>query len=303
MSFALSVLGLAVIVSVACALPGVFVVLRRGSMLVDGIGHAVLPGIVLGYLVTQDLDSPLLVVGAAVSGLVVVLGAQYLQRTGLLTGDAPQALVFPALFSVGVILVTLRFSDLHLDTHAVLVGDLNLAVLRPGYVALMLGVLAVNALFIAWLYPKLAVSTADAAFARSLGLRTGLLDAAFMLLVAVTVTAAFHATGAILVISLVVVAPATALLVSRRLGGTVALALAFAVAGSVGGFWAAYFLDAPTSAGMAVFHGLLFMLVLIWRRVRGTRQRGRADTRTASVAARPSGSGGPPSTRISMASE
>lgn len=305
MSFAWSVFGLAVIVSLACALPGVFIVLRRDSMLVDGIGHAVLPGIVLGYLVTRDLDSPLLIVGAAGAGLLVVLGNQYLTRTGRLTGDAPQALVFPALFSVGVILVTVRFSDVHLDTHAVLVGDVNLAVLRPGYVALMLAVLALNALFVFGLFPTLALTTADPAFARTLGLRVALVDTAFMLLVAITVTAAFHATGAILVISLVVVTPATALLLARRLGGAVVLALVVAVVGTAGGFWTAYVLDAPTSAGMAVFLGLVFAAVLLATR-RSRRPRSYAwgpETRTASVAGRPSDRGGPAAVRISNAPE
>src|SRR5690606_33279206 len=110
-----------------CALPGTFIVLRKNSMLVDAISHAVLPGIVVGYFFTQDLESPLLIVGAALAGLVVAVGSEWLGRTGLLTGDAPQGLVFPALFSAGVILVTAKFANVHLDTHAVLVGDLNLA--------------------------------------------------------------------------------------------------------------------------------------------------------------------------------
>src|SRR5690625_6129699 len=86
-------------------------------MLVDAISHAVLPGIVVGYFITRDLESPLLILGAALAGLVVVLGSEWLTRTGLLTGDAPQGLVFPALFSGGVILVSVNFANVHLDTH------------------------------------------------------------------------------------------------------------------------------------------------------------------------------------------
>src|SRR5690625_8013554 len=94
-------------------------------MLVDAISHAVLPGIVVGYFITRDLESPLLILGAALAGLVVVLGSEWLTRTGLLTGDAPQGLVFPALFSGGVILVSVNFPTVPLAPHPVLAGALN----------------------------------------------------------------------------------------------------------------------------------------------------------------------------------
>jgi len=282
MSFVLGTALLAVVTALACALPGVFVVLRKNSMLVDAIGHAVLPGIVVGYFFTRDLDSPLLILGAALAGLVVVLGSEWLSRTGLLTGDAPQGLVFPALFSLGVIMVTLNFANVHLDTHAVLVGDLNLAAwqqlvvggvpIGPEYLYVMLGVLLVNAGFLALFYPRLKVTTFDPQFAAGLGIRTGAANTAFMFLVSVTVTAAFNAAGAILVLSLVVVPPATAYLISRTLPAMIGLTALIAVAGAVAGFWAAYGLNAATSAGMAVFYGLLFLAVLLTTRLHRRRR-------------------------------
>ena len=282
MSFVLGTSLLAVITALACALPGVFVVLRKNSMLVDAISHAVFPGIVVGYVFSRDLNSPLLVAGAALAGLLVVLGSEWLTRTGLITGDAPQGLVFPALFSIGVILITMNFSSVHLDTHTVLVGDLNLAAFEqftvngtpvgPVYLLLMLGVLALNVAFITALYPRLTAATFDPDFARSLGIRTGVLNTGLMLLVAVTVTAAFNAAGAILVVALVIAPPATALLVTRRLPTMIALTLAIAAFGAIAGFWIAYWLDAPTSASMAVWYGVLFLVTLVTSG--GVRRRG-----------------------------
>lgn len=272
MSFVVGTTLLAVVTALACALPGTFVVLRKNSMLVDAISHAVLPGIVVGYFFTLNLDSPLLIIGAALAGLIVVLGSEWLTRTGLLTGDAPQGLIFPALFSAGVILVSLNFANVHLDTHAVLVGDLNLASWDqliiggtswgPSYLYVMLGVLALNIVFLGAFYSKLKVTTFDAQFATSLGVRTGLVNTAFMFLVSLTVTAAFNAAGAILVIALMIVPPATAYLLSRSLPVMIALTAAIAVAGALAGFWIAYVLNAATSAGMAVFYGLVFVIVL-----------------------------------------
>lgn len=278
MSFALGTTVLAIVTALACALPGTFVVLRKNSMLVDAISHAVLPGIVVGYFFTHNLDSPLLIIGAALAGLIVVLGSEWLTRTGLLTGDAPQGLIFPALFSVGVILVTLNFANVHLDTHAVLVGDLNLAAwdqltidgvsIGPSYLYVMLGILALNIGFLAVFYSKLKVTTFDAEFATSIGIRAGLVNAAFMFLVSLTVTAAFNAAGAILVIALMIVPPATAYLLCRSLPVMIALTAVIAVAGALAGFWIAYVLDAATSAGMAVFYGLVFVIVLAALRIR-----------------------------------
>ncbi len=273
MSFLLGTSLLAIITALACALPGVFVVLRRNSMLVEGIAHAVLPGIVVGYAFTLDLDSPWLIVGAALAGLLVVLCNEWLIRTGLLIGDAPQGLVFPALFAAGVIMITLDFNHVHLHTHVVLIGDLNLAAFQqltvngvsigPQYLYVMLAVLVVNVAFIALFYPRLKLTTFDNEFATVLGMRTGLLNTAFMFLVSVTVVAAFHAAGALLVISLLVAPGATAHLISRRLSVLLVLTAVFAIVGALAGFWIAYALNAATSAVMAVFYGFMFVAVAV----------------------------------------
>lgn len=271
MSFVVGVMLLGIVTALACALPGVFIVLRRSSMIVDGIAHAVLPGIIVGFALTHDLDSPILILGAALAGLLVVLGNEWLADTGLIAGDAPQGLIFPALFAGGIILVSTDLQHVHLDTNAVLIGDLNLAAfptllvvgvnIGPEYLYVMLFVLAVNAAFIAVFYNRLELTTFDREFAGVLGIRARLLNTTFMFLVSMTVVAAFKAVGAILVISLIVVPAATAQLISKRLSVMIALTALFAIVGALAGFWIAYFLNAATSAAMAVFYGLLFVAI------------------------------------------
>ncbi|MDO4791590.1 MAG: metal ABC transporter permease [Buchananella hordeovulneris] len=285
MSYTTGVLLLAVVTALAAALPGVFVVLRRDSMLVDAIAHAVFPGIVVGFFFTHDLDSPLLVIGAALAGLAVVLGSEWLSRTRLVGGDAPQGLIFPALFSGGVILVTANFAHIHLDTHAVLVGDLNLAAFKimkvngvnigPEYLYVMLSVLLLNVLAVVALYPRLKVATFDSEFAQVAGLRTGPLGSVFMFLVALTVTAAFNAAGAILILALVIVPAAVAALLTKHLGTMIGVTLLVAGVGAVAGFEMAYALDVATSAGMSVFYGLIFAVAFAWVQVRKAMRRKR----------------------------
>lgn len=278
MTLAWSVMFLAVATGLACSVPGSFLVLGRRSMLVDAISHAVLPGVVVGFWVTRDLTSPLLILGAALAGLLVVAGSEYLGRTGLLSGDSPQGLLFPALFAGGILLITLRFAHIKLDAHSVLVGELNHVALKqlkvggvavgPEHAYVMLGVLAVNVVVVVACFRALEVTTFDHDFAKVRGLPVRRLMLAVTFLTTVTVTSAFHAVGAVLVISLMVVPPAAAMLFARSLSQMLWFSAGFALLGALGGFWGSYVVDAPTSAGMAVFYGMLFAVCLVISRVR-----------------------------------
>ena len=103
MNASLEIQLIAIVVAVACALPGVFLVLRQMAMLSDAISHAILPGIVLVFFLTEDLGSPFLILGAAAAGVLTVALVELLRKTGLLKEDAAIGIVFPALFSVGVV--------------------------------------------------------------------------------------------------------------------------------------------------------------------------------------------------------
>ena len=117
----------AAIVAAACALPGCFLVLRRMALISDAISHTVLLGIVLGFMVVGDLHSPVLLIGAAAVGVLTVFLIEALLRTGRVKEDAAIALVFPALFSIGIILIS------H-DIHDVFDLADRLAVMRHGKV-------------------------------------------------------------------------------------------------------------------------------------------------------------------------
>ena len=100
---------IACIVSAACAVPGVFLILRRMAMMSDAVSHAILPGIVVAFFLTKTLHSPWLLIGAAAAGLVTVVLVELLFSTRLVKEDAAIGLVFPVLFSIGVVLIA-RFA-------------------------------------------------------------------------------------------------------------------------------------------------------------------------------------------------
>ena len=118
---------IAALVAVACALPGCFLVLRRMSMMSDAITHTLLLGIVLAFLATHSLTSPLLILGAASVGLLTVWLAEALQRSRRVSEDSAIGLTFPLLFSIAIILITHYADSVHLDADAVLLGELAFA--------------------------------------------------------------------------------------------------------------------------------------------------------------------------------
>jgi manganese/zinc/iron transport system permease protein len=273
------ILLIGVAVAVACALPGVFLVLRRLALMSDAITHTVLLGIVLAFFVVHDLTSPLLVLAATATGVLTVTLVETLLRTRLVKEDAAIGLVFPALFSVAVILISRYAGDVHLDTDAVLLGEIAFAPFRrlevggvdlgPRTLYLMLGILALNLGFILTFYKELKLATFDAALAAALGFSPALLHYAFMTLISVTAVGAFDAVGSVLVVALMVAPPAAAYLLSDRLPRVLALSALLGAASAVGGFFVARAIDASIAGAMAAMAGAVFLLALLLAPERG----------------------------------
>lgn len=287
MSFAVWVMVLAVVTALACALPGIWLVLRRQSMLTDAISHSVLPGIVVAAIAVGTLHSPWSILGAAVMGMLVVMGAEFLESTGLISGDGPQGLIFPALFSIGVILVSTRFNQVAVSESAILVGDLNLAAflplkvngftLGPQYLWVMGAVLLVNIVFLWTFHQQLKIISFDRELAVTMGIPVRWINQLTMLIVSVTITASFHAAGAVLVVALMIVPAAIAQLLARSLAAMYILTAGVTILSAVAGFWLAYWLDAATSSGLALFYGLIFLIVqAVVLMARRSRRRGLA---------------------------
>ena len=260
----------AIIVAAACALPGTFLVLRQMAMMSDAISHAILPGIVVAFFFTGNLSSPLLIVGGAATGLLMVVLVEAMRRTRLVREDAAIGLVFPALFSVGVILIARFAGDVHLDTDAVLLGELAFVPFDRWMVAgVDLGpvgvystgaVGAIAGLFITLFYKELKLATFDAALCATLGFMPALLHYALMGLVSATAVVAFDAVGAILVVALMVGPPAAAYLLTDRLHWMIGLSMGLGAIAAVTGYWVAHVLDASIAGSMAGVVGLEFAL-------------------------------------------
>ena len=283
---------IALLAALACALPGNFLLLRRQALLGDAISHVVLPGIVLGFLLTGGASTPAMMAGAALAALAAAALIELLQRTAKLDPGVAMGATFTAMFALGVLALELSGAGaVHLDVEHALYGNLESliwfdatdwsALITPATLATlppelfrMAGVLALLAA-LCWLFWRpLVILTFDEGFARSLGLPVRLLSAGIVAAATLAAVAAFAAVGSILTIAMLICPPAAARLCTHRLGAQVALSLVFAAASALIGYtlggYGPLWLGLPASvsaAGMiATTSGLILAAAALWQR-------------------------------------
>ncbi|HEX6989743.1 MAG TPA: metal ABC transporter permease [Bacillota bacterium] len=263
-----------VLVGVICAVMGSYLIVKRWALLGDAISHAVLPGVVIAYI----LGIPFFI-GAVVTGLLTALGIGYVERNTRIKADAAMGIMFIGAFALGLALIS-RVRGF-LDIHHILFGnvlgvrdsDLWLAAATGGLV------LAVVAL----LYKELLMWSFDPTVAQVYGLPVRGLHYLMMLLLAVTIVASLQAVGIVLVVAMLITPASTAFLLTRRFNALMGLAVVLGVVASVAGLYLSYYVDVASGAAMVLFSTALFALAmlfspqegLIWQALRRRRRASR----------------------------
>lgn len=260
--------------SVACGVPGAFLVLRRMSLTGDAISHSVLPGIVIGFLVSGALDSPWIVAGAALSGWLAVMAIDLASRSTAVREDVATGVVFSTMFSIGVVLMRLHAGKIDLDPDCVLFGNLETAVHGeravilgldiPNLVLLAGGAAGFALLVVGLGYHRFLTTSFDPMMSRLNGHSPGKSQAWLLGLVSVVVVAAFQSVGAIMAVALLVLPAATSLLVFKRLPGVLlGVVVQSALASGFGLYFATW---AGCNYGAAVIlsgAGILILIMLV----------------------------------------
>ena len=266
-------LSVVMVTAVSCALLGVFLILKDMAMVADALSHTVLLGIVLGYFIAGDLDSPILFVGASLFGVVTVYAIEYVVNKFAIQNDAATGLVFTLLFAIGIILISKYARDVHLDVDVVLSGEVIFAALNtrnilgfevPISFVDMFVLLLINITFVAMTYQQLKVSIFDPVYAKSIGVAVGLLNLALMTLVSITTVVAFDTVGAILVISLMVAPALSAHLLSKRLMTMLLIAVLYGVINSLIGYYVAIYFNVSISGTIAFTAFVTFLLTFLF---------------------------------------
>ncbi|WP_431133271.1 metal ABC transporter permease [Psychroserpens mesophilus] len=270
---------IASLVAIACAIPGTFLVLRKMAMISDAISHSILPGIVVGFFITQDLNSPLLILLAAITGVITVVLVEYIQKTGLVKEDTAIGLVFPVLFSIGVIMIAKNANDVHLDIDAVLLGELAFAPfdrlfisgvdVGPKSLWIIGSILIITIALLFTFFKELKLSTFDKGLAASLGFSPVIIHYGLMTVSSITTVGAFDAVGAILVVALIIAPAAAAYLLTTDLKKMLVLSVVFGVFSAISGYWFAHWLDASIAGSITTMLGVLFLIVYLFAPSKG----------------------------------
>lgn len=285
MDSGLAILLTGVLCASACALLGSFLVLRKMAMMADAISHAILPGLVAAYFLAHGPNLLAGFVGATIAAVVTVSLVELLQHTGRVGGESAIGLVFPAMFALGTVLVSRFFSNVHLDTDAVLYGNIEFAAfdtlligdldLGPQSLWVMGTLCILNLLFISLFYKELKLATFDPGLAATLGFAPALIHYALMALVSISSVGAFTAVGAVLVIALMIVPAATAYLLTDRLPVMIGLSVVVGALAAVSGYFLAVAFDASIAGAIATMTGVLFGLALLFSPSQGLVARAR----------------------------
>lgn len=255
------------IVNSACAILGCYLVLRKLSLLGDAISHAVLPGIVVAYLFAGRSSFIALFAGAMLTGVVATFLIETMRRYGGVSEDSGMGVVFTALFSIGVLLMSRYAHTVDLDVSCVLMGQIESVPIDlieiagysvPRVLPTMLAALGLVVAFVALLWKELKLSSFDPALATALGFSASLLYYLLTALTAVVSVAAFEAVGSVLAVTMLVVPPATANLLTDRLERMFLWSIAIAAASSFFGFLGAAYWNVSASGMMAVAAGGMF---------------------------------------------
>ncbi|MEJ7786298.1 MAG: metal ABC transporter permease [Solirubrobacteraceae bacterium] len=271
MNDSLSIILTAGLVATAAGLLGPFLVLRRVALMSDAVSHAVLPGILVVFLAFGTRSPLPVILGAGVFAIVCVLAIDALKATNLVKSDAAIALVFPALFALGVIGITRYAGDVHLDLDSTIYGEIafspfttvslfGLEIARS--IVLLGAVAAFNLMLVTLLWKEIKVTTFDPEFSRTIGISPVLLSRMLLIAVAITAVTAFESVGAILVVTMLIVPAATAYLLTDRLWVMVAFTLAIGWISAIGGHTAAIGIDASIAGAMGLVAALCFALAL-----------------------------------------
>jgi manganese transport system permease protein len=243
------------IVGVVCAVLSCYMTLKGWALMGDAVSHAVLPGVVLAYLLNLPLA-----LGAFVFGVGSVLSIGYIQAQTRIKEDTVIGLVFTGFFALGLVLVSKIRSSLDL-TH-ILFG--NVLGISSADMVQTIVISIISLLGLTILRKDLLLFCFDPTHARSIGLNTTALHYTLLTILSLTAVAGLQTVGILLVVAMLITPGATAYLLTDRFDHMIGLAIASGILSSVGGTYLSYYLDGATGGCIVVLQTLLFLIAMIF---------------------------------------
>lgn len=245
----------AILVGAVSAALSCFLVLKGWSLMGDAISHAVLPGIVIAFVLGLPLA-----VGAFAAGLFSAVATGYLKANSRVKEDTVMGIVFSGMFGLGLVLFTRVETDQHLshilfgNMLGVTVGDLiETAIVAGGTLMIVLAKRR-----------DLLLYCFDPQHARVVGLPVGLLHYGLLVLLSLTIVASLKAVGIILVVAMLIAPGAIGFLVTKTFGRMLVVAMSVAIGSSVLGTFISFHIDAATGPCIVLIQTAVFLLALLF---------------------------------------
>lgn len=245
---------IAVLVAVPTALLSSFLVLKGWSLMGDAISHAVLPGVVIAYMVGLPFS-----VGAFAAGMFTAIATGFLKENSRIKEDTVMGVVFSGMFALGLVLYTKVQSDVHLD-HILFGNMLGVTwsdILETGIIATVV----VTAIIIKG--RDLLLFSFDPQHAGAIGLPVKWLHYGLLIVLSLTIVSALQAVGIILVIAQLVAPGAIAFLLTKRFATMTTLATIISTSCSLIGVYLSFFINSAPAPTIVLLMSILFVLAFL----------------------------------------
>lgn len=273
------------LVAASSAILGSFLLLRKMSMIGDAISHAVLPGIVIAFLISGSRGNVAVLTGAVLFGVGITYLIEFVHKKFKLQEDASIGIIFTFLFAIGIILLNAFASQVDLDADCVLFGEigyvpLNVWITQTGTYLGPINIWLLGTAFFIIITTVLVgfkgfyLTTFDESYAQTLGISTVFWHYLLMSLVSLNTVVSFESVGAILVVAFLVVPAATAYLMTENFKQMILIAVFVGILSVVGGYYISEQLDTSIAATMAVVSGVFFTVAFLVYQLKGKKNNG-----------------------------
>ncbi len=247
-----------ILVGVMCPLVGAYTVTRNLAFIGDALAHAVLPGMVLGFMVGINPAIAAVPTGIAVAVLIRAMN----RRTGL-SSDTSIGILFATMFALGLVMLSTSTTS-GVNIEDLLLGQI-LAITSTG-IYVSIGVTAIVILGLFALHHWLLFTSFDPLGAQVAGTRSNVVDYAFLVMLALVIVIGIQAAGVVLVMAMLVIPAASAYLLARRFVSIMMTAAALGTAAAVAGLFISYHFNLPAGPAMALVASGIFLLTVSFRR-------------------------------------
>ena len=263
-SFMVRAMIVSVLVGVMCPLVGAYVITRGRAFMGDALAHAVLPGMVVAFLLGVSPFFAAVPAGIAVAVLIGLVS----RRTGI-SEDTSIGIIFAGTFALGLVLLA-RADGISVDIEDLLLGQVLGVSQTDVYVSL--GMTAVVLAGLYGFHRQLVYTTFDEVGASVVGINTSLLEYVLLALLALVIVIGIQAAGIVLVMAMLITPAATAYLLVKRFVEVMALGAFLGAASAVTGLYLSYYADLPSGPAMALVATTLFAAAAVLTRGRTVRR-------------------------------